>query len=101
IAGNLSEDQLEAIGVVDIGIVPVGGGGYTLDGVNAARLIRQIDPKVVVPVHYADSGVSYEVPQDDLKLFTDELGAPVETVDKYKVKSMATLPPTMTIVEIK
>lgn len=101
IAGNLNEDQLEAIGVVDIVIIPVGGGGYTLDAVSAARLIRQIDPKVVVPIHYADNGVKYEVPQDELKLFTDELGVLVETVEKYKVKSLAALPAAMTIVEIK
>ncbi len=101
IAANLSEDQLETIGVVDIAIIPVGGGGYTLDAVNAARLIRRIDPKVVVPIHYGESGVSYEVPQDSLKLFTDELGTPIETVDKYKLKSAAALPPVMTVVEIK
>lgn len=101
IAADLDEDQLEAIGVVDVVIIPVGGGGYTLDGVHAARLVRQIDPKVVIPVHYADSGVAYEVPQDALKLFTDELGVSIETVDKYKLKSAAALPPAMTIIEIK
>lgn len=101
IAANLDEDQLEAVGVVDILVVPVGGGGYTLDGQGAAGLVRQIDPKVVIPVHYADSGVTYEVPQDALKVFTDELGVDVETVDKYKLKSVSVLPPAMTVVEIK
>lgn len=101
ISPDLDEDQLETIGVVDIVILPVGGGGYTLDGVNAARLVRQIDPKVVIPVHYADSGISYEVPQDSLQLFTDELGVSIETVEKYKLKSAAMLPPAMTVVEIK
>lgn len=101
IAAELSEDQLEAIGVVDIVIVPVGGGGYTLDRSDATRLVRQIDPKVVIPVHYAEDSLTYEVPQDALELFTAELGLPVETVDKYKVKSAASLPATMTVVEIK
>jgi L-ascorbate metabolism protein UlaG (beta-lactamase superfamily) len=101
IAGDLDEDQLEAIGVVDIVIVPVGGGGYTLDAVKAARLIRSVDPKVVIPIHYSEAGMSYEVPQDPLKLFTDELGAPIETVDKYKIKSVAALPPVITVVEVK
>lgn len=101
IAANLDEDHLEAIGMVDILILPVGGGGYTLDGVNAAGIVRQIDPKVVVPIHYAEGGVSYEVPQDPLKLFTDELGVPVETVEKYKLKSVAMLPSAMTVIEIK
>lgn len=101
IAAKLSEDQLETLGVVDILIIPVGGGGYTLDGVDAARLVSQIDPKVVIPVHYADSAVKYEVPQDLLDSFIKELGAPVETVEKYKLKSAAALPQTLTIVELK
>ncbi len=97
---KLSEGQLEEIGVVDILILPVGGGGYTLDATSAASLVRQIDPKVVVPVHYADSAVKYEVSQDTLETFTKELGAPVETVAKYKVKALAALPPTLTVVEV-
>ncbi len=97
---KLSEDQLEALGVVDIVIIPVGGGGYTLDATGAAGLVRRIDPKVVIPVHYADKALRYEVPQDELSTFVSELGAPVETVPKYKVKSAATIPQVLTIVEV-
>lgn len=100
IDATLSEEQLEGIGVVDIIIIPVGGGGYTLDATSAASLVRQIDPKVIIPVHYADSGLTYEVPQDTLETFVKELGAPVETTARYKVKSAATLPATLTIVEV-
>ena len=35
---KLSEDQLEAIGVTDVLVVPVGGSGYTLDAVGAATI---------------------------------------------------------------
>ncbi len=101
IAGKLEEEQLEAIGVVDVLILPVGGAGYTLDAVEAVRLVRQIDPKVIIPIHYAESGVTYEVPQDDLKTFTDEMGVAIEAVDKYKLKSVTALPAAMTVVEIK
>lgn len=101
IGASLNEDQLEAIGVVDIVIIPVGGGGYALDGVNASKLVRQIDPKVVIPVHYADGGLKYEVPQDELKLFTDELGVTIESVDKYKIKTAPSLPATLTVVEVR
>lgn len=100
ISEKLSDDQLEALGVVDIAIIPVGGGGYTLDATAAANTVRQIDPKVVVPVHYADKALKYEVPQDGLSTFVSELGAPVETVPKYKVKSAAAIPPTLTVIEI-
>lgn len=101
VAGDLSEEQLEAIGVVDVAILPIGGGGYTLDHVSAASLARQIDPKVVIPIHYADTGLKYEVPQDALEPFTKELGAPAESTVKYKLKSAAALPQTMSVVEIK
>lgn len=100
IAPKLSEDQLEQLGVVDILIIPVGGGGYTLDATSAATLVRQIDPKGVVPVHYADSALAYEVPQDSLEVFTKELGVPVETTAKYKLKSPAAIPQVLTVIEI-
>lgn len=100
ISPKLDEDQLEALGLVDILILPVGGGGYTLDATSAAGLVRQIDPKVIIPVHYADDALKYEVPQDTLETFVKELGAPVEITAKYKVKSVSLLPPVLTIVEI-
>jgi L-ascorbate metabolism protein UlaG (beta-lactamase superfamily) len=100
IASKLSESQLEELGVVDMVILPVGGGGLTLDATSAAALVRQIDPKVVIPTHYADSALTYEMPQDTLDTFTKELGAPVETVAKYKVKAVAALPTILTVVEV-
>jgi L-ascorbate metabolism protein UlaG (beta-lactamase superfamily) len=97
---KLSDAQLEELGLIDILILPIGGGGYTLDATGAANLVRSIDPKVVIPIHYADSGLKYEVPQGDLKTFVAELGAPVETAQKYKVKQASAIPPTLTIVEV-
>lgn len=92
---NFSEEQLESLGVVDILVIPVGGGG-TLDATNAASLIRAIEPKMVIPVHYADAALRYEVPQDTLETFVKELGAPVEDVQKLKIKSAA-LPSVLTV----
>ncbi len=100
ITPKLDEGQLEALGVVDILIIPVGGNGYTLDATSAASLSRQIDPKVVIPVHYADDTIKYEVPQDSLETFAKELGAPLETVAKYKIKGASSLPQTLTIMAI-
>lgn len=100
ISPKLDEDQLEAIGLIDILILPVGGGGYTLDATSAASVVRQIDPKVVIPVHYADDSLKYEVPQDTLETFVKELGAPVEITAKYKVKSASLLPVVLTVVEV-
>ncbi len=102
ISEKLSEDQLEELGLVDILVIPVGGNGFTLDAQGAASVVRQIDPKVVIPTHYADKGVNYEVEQQDLTLFLAALGAPSpEVIDKYKLKAGATLPEVLTIYKLE
>lgn len=84
---ELFEDQLEAIGMVDIAVVPVGNSGYTLDGLGALKIIKQIEPKVIIPTHYADKALKYEVPQVELKEALKSLGIETsETLDKYKPK---------------
>lgn len=71
---NINEDQLERIGLIDAMIVPVGGSGYTLDPLGALKLIKEIEPKMVIPTHYAVSGINYPVPQVDLQTALKELG---------------------------
>lgn len=48
---KLSDDQVKAIGNVDVVMIPVGG-FYTIDGKNAAQVVAQLNPKVVIPMHY-------------------------------------------------
>jgi L-ascorbate metabolism protein UlaG (beta-lactamase superfamily) len=84
---NLNEDQLEQIGHVDIAIVPVGGNGYTMDGVGALQIIKKLEPRLVIPTHYADKQIKYEVPQAELSEGLKGLAMePSETVAKLKVK---------------
>ena len=84
---ELSEDQLEQIGLVDAVVVPVGGHGFTLDGVGALKIIKQIEPRLVIPTHYADNAIRYEVPQAELAEGVKGLGMEVaETVSKYKIR---------------
>lgn len=97
---KLSEAQLEEIGIIDVLVVPVGGSGYTLDATGAATLTRRIDPKIVIPVHYADPAITYEVPQSDAEVFTAELGMPVEEVSKLKLKGSSALPETLTVYKL-
>ena len=97
---KLSDEQLESIGVVDMVIIPVGGGGYTLDATAAAHLVRQIDAKAVIPVHYGDSALKYEVPQEDFEVFHKELGGELESVDKLKIKAVSSLPQTLTVYKL-
>lgn len=84
---ELSDDQLEAIGIVDVLIVPVGGSGYTVDPVGALKLIKAIEPKLVIPTHYNDTALNFPVPQQELSNALKELGMePKETTTKFKFK---------------
>jgi L-ascorbate metabolism protein UlaG (beta-lactamase superfamily) len=84
---ELSDTQLEAIGMVDLLIVPVGGNGYTVDPAGALKLIKDIEPKLVIPSHYADKALKYPVPQQELANALKELAMePKETVSKLKLK---------------
>lgn len=86
---ELSEEQLEQIGVVDVAVVPVGDSGYTMDGIGALKVIKQIEPKVVIPTHYADKAIKYEVPQVELAEALKGLAMEAaETVEKFKPKSI-------------
>lgn len=101
IGPELSDDQLENLGILDILILPVGGNGYALDATSAAKIARNSDAKVIIPVHYAEDGINYEVPQNSLDIFIKELGADVEKTSKYKVKNISNFPEKMTIVHIE
>jgi L-ascorbate metabolism protein UlaG (beta-lactamase superfamily) len=86
---ELSDDQLEQIGMIDILIVPVGGHGYTLDGTGALKVIKKIDPKMIIPTHYADKAINYEVPQQDLAEALKQMSMePAETIEKLKFKGL-------------
>lgn len=54
---KLSDDQVKAVGNVDVVMIPVGG-YYTIDGKNAAQVVAQLNPKVVIPMHYKTPALS-------------------------------------------
>lgn len=84
---ELSDAQLEAIGTIDLLVVPVGGNGYTVDPVGALKLIKAIEPKLVIPTHYADKALQYPMPQQELSNALKELGMePKETLAKLRLK---------------
>ncbi len=101
ISPKLDDEQLEALGIVDVLILPVGGGGYTLDATSAAAIARSIEAKVVIPIHYADAGVAYEVAQDTLETFLNEFNAEREEADSYKIKNAASIPQVVTTIHLK
>jgi L-ascorbate metabolism protein UlaG (beta-lactamase superfamily) len=73
--------------MVDVLFIPVGGNGYTLDGIGALKVIKKIGPSIVVPTHYAAKGIKYEVPQADLSEVRKTISLePVEELDQLKLK---------------
>jgi len=72
----LRPEQRQAVGEVDVAFVPVGG-GPTIGGAAAAALVRELAPRLVVPMHYRTPAVNFLDPPD---AFLDALGARVERV---------------------
>jgi len=63
---ELTDEQLEKIGNVDILMIPIGG-VYTISAKEATKVISQIEPKIVIPMHY-------QIPKLKIKL---------ESLDKF------------------
>ncbi len=66
-----SQTQIEALGTVDVLLVPVGG-GKGLNAAQAAEIISLIEPSIVVPMHYRVGKVKVKL--DPLSRFLKEMG---------------------------
>ncbi len=76
---QLTDDQLAAVGKVDILLIPTGG-TYTLDPAGAAAQVAVIQPRVVVPMHYKTAALSFPLkPVDDF--LGEMIGSKVEGPD--------------------
>lgn len=58
----LSEEQVAEIGKCDVLLIPVGG-TYTLDICAAKQVAQQVNPRVIVPMHYRRGEMGFEVLQ--------------------------------------
>lgn len=84
----LSDEQIEFLGLVDILALPIGGNGYSIDTTEAMQIVKTIEPKLIIPTHFAMKGVSYPVEQNDEKSFINELGITQENEEKLKLKGL-------------
>lgn len=81
---ELTSEQLEKVDGVDILLIPVGG-TYTIDAKTAVKVISQVEPKIVIPMHYKQGeGFKDLAPVSD---FLHEMGVEAKTQDKLKVVS--------------
>lgn len=81
---DLTEKQLEEIDAVDVLMIPIGG-KYTIDSKKAIELIRKIEPKIIIPMHYKIEGSTADI--TDEKSFCAEIGnCPAGKVSKLNLK---------------
>ena len=86
---QLTEEQLEKIGGVDVLMIPVGG-EFTIDSSGAQKIISQIEPLVVIPMHYAIPKLKVKL--EEVGKFLKAMGkGSVAPQEKFVVKS-STLP---------
>ena len=91
----LTGEQVEEIDDVDVLLLPVGGIS-TINAATAAELVRQIEPKVVIPMHYQTPALKKEL--DPVEKFLKEIGAKqVEPLLKLSV-TRSSLPLTTQVV---
>jgi L-ascorbate metabolism protein UlaG (beta-lactamase superfamily) len=80
--GALNDDQIEKLAGTDILLIPVGG-KYTLDAKMAVEVISQIEPRIVIPMHYKVEGLTLDI--DPVDKFIKELGIEPMREEKLKI----------------
>jgi L-ascorbate metabolism protein UlaG (beta-lactamase superfamily) len=70
-----STDEIDALDGVDILMVPVGG-KFTIDSAQAKTLITEIDPSIVIPMHYTRPDLDMKAFEGctDVSVFLKEMG---------------------------
>ncbi len=69
---KLTEEQINEIGQTDILMIPVGG-VYTINAEAASDIVSQLEPKIIIPMHYKIEGLKFEL--DGVDKFLKEMGA--------------------------
>ena len=69
---------------MDILLIPVGG-VYTIDGKQAVGIIKQIEPKIIIPMHYKISGLTIDL--EPATAFLKEIGIKPEEVESYRINA--------------
>ncbi len=93
-----TRSQVDALGTVNVALVPVGAGG-ALSAAKAAEVVSVLEPNLVVPMHYADGDNKLSL--EPLEKFIKEMGlGSIEAEDSLKVTKSA-LPEETRVVILK
>ncbi|OGE38126.1 hypothetical protein A3B45_05510 [Candidatus Daviesbacteria bacterium RIFCSPLOWO2_01_FULL_39_12] len=69
---KLTEEQISRIPQTDILLIPVGA-IFTIDSKQASDIVSQLEPKIIIPMHYKIEGLKFEL--DGVDKFLKEMGA--------------------------
>jgi L-ascorbate metabolism protein UlaG (beta-lactamase superfamily) len=72
----LSEEELSELGPIDVLLVPAGG-NFTIGPAEAAEVVAQISPKIVIPMHFATDGASTDLLGPERFLHELAVGEPI------------------------
>ena len=78
----LDTKQLEKLEGTDILLIPVGG-KYTINAAKAVEVISQIEPRIIIPMHYKIPGLKADI--DGVEKFIKELGIKQRQEEKLKI----------------
>ena len=82
---ELTSRQIDDLGNMDVLIIPVGG-TYTIGAKDASEIISQIEPGIVIPMHYKIPDLKIDV--EDIAKFLKEMGSEgIEPLLKLKVSA--------------
>lgn len=95
LAHPLTESQAEGLEGVDVLLIPVGG-GHALDAQGATEVIGQIEPHIVIPMHYRTA--SGDANLDDLTAFCQALGVTDPTPLEKATLRKSDLPETVKVI---
>jgi len=79
---TLEPKQLERLTGADILLIPVGG-KYTIDAKKAVEVVSQIEPRIVIPMHYKIPGLKVDI--EGVEKFIKEIGLKPRQEDKLKI----------------
>lgn len=78
----LDSKQLEKLEGTDILLIPVGG-KYTINAAKAVEVVSQLEPRIVIPMHYKVPGLKVDI--EGVEKFIKELGLKPRTEEKLKI----------------
>jgi L-ascorbate metabolism protein UlaG (beta-lactamase superfamily) len=86
---KISAEIIESVGKVDVLLIPVGGGENYLSASDAASIITELEPRIVIPIAYQSDN---DPDAASVESFIKEVGLKPEVTDKKIILKQKDLP---------